>query len=314
MAKKKTKSVLDYDPLAWLNESDAEEESKPSPKTKKASAKKTVKKTAKKSVKKAVKKIVKKSAKKAVKKVVKKAVKAKKVTTKAKDVAPKVNKADIVEVPTEDEGEGFGFFTESAETTVEENNEAEAGFGFFTDDDVVESKTALNTITEDKANDEGFGFFDEDNNASDLETSTEDEGFGFFTDDENDVLEVENMETLNISKDDAINLGSELTIKTVAEVKNQISSLLTNDVDVVINAEEMIKIDTAGLQLLYSLKEALGETGHHIKWIGTSTVINDSAAIIGMPILAPKTKAACFGFFEENMPPKDAEDGSSGFF
>ncbi len=240
MAKKKKKSVLDYDPLAWLNESEApEDENKTEPN---------------------------------------------KLGVNEKSKLKAKKSASQAEEPAQDE-EGFGFFAQENDHKGEEESEDD-GFGFFTDVPEVENNSA----------------------------PLDDNNFGFFAEDNDEVANTVNTETLDIKKEDAINLGSELTIKTVSVIKGQIEELMSRDEEIVLDAEHMIKIDTAGLQLLHSLKDTLGQTGHHIKWIGTSTVINDSAEIIGMPLLAPKSKDACYGFFEENIVSKDADDGSSGFF
>ncbi len=311
MAKKKKKSVLDYDPLAWLKETGDESAEQASSEDKKAIKKAVTKKTSQK--KPAKKKTVKKqTTKKSVKKktVRKKEAQKKKDTKKVSENTP----VQTIEKTLQEEDESFGFFVDENTLTADsaDNKDAENddGFGFFVD---VNTMTEANKAEQEK--DDGFGFFNNATTEHNENTVTEeikDEGFGFFSNDEE--LTAVNTETLNISKEEAINLGSELTIKTVTIVKEQIEERLSSDEDIVINADEMIKIDTAGLQLLYSLKESLSKTGHHIKWIGTSTVINDSAEIIGMPVLAPKSKEACFGFFEENIVAKDAEDGSSGFF
>lgn len=294
MAKKKKKSVLDYDPLAWLNDSNSNDGVETAVKTEEVKEMEKQKQVTKKAVK---KKSVKKSVKKAVKKKsVKKAVKKKAVKTAVKKkVEKKAKVKETSNITSSHENDGFGFFADEDKATIEENTELEDGFGFFEQPNLVVSDEAESLTV--------------DGNAK--ATNEDDEGFGFFSDED---LEAVNTQTLDITKDEAINLGSELTIKTVSEVKEKIANLMAADIEIVINAEEMIKIDTAGLQLLYSLKEALNQTGHHIKWIGTSTVINDSAEIIGMPLLAPKSKEACFGFFEENNVSKDADDGSSGFF
>lgn len=248
MAKKKKKSVLDYDPLAWLNDEEQKNE------------------------------------------------------VSAKSAEPELDKGNTMANETPENNEAFGFFSE--EETAEDFTQVEDdGFGFFADEQ-PSSEVEASPVDENSH----YGFFGDE--PAEVEPESDESGFGFFADDE--VTQSVKTEVLDIKKDEAINLGSELTIKSVSDMKGIIDQLINSDSEIVINAEEVIKVDTAGLQLLFSLKESLSKTGHHIKWIGTSSVINDSAEIIGMPVLAPKSKDACYGFFEENM--KDAADGSSGFF
>lgn len=268
MAKKKKKSVLDYDPLAWLNESHGEQPSLG------LDAQSSLEES------------------------------------KKQPEQQNVQMQQDTETAQEQEAQGFGFFTDTpSESETNNIDEAEQGFGFFA---VNNKPTAENDEAE--SNDKGYGFFAQDNTQEqEVETNSSDEGFGFFADDAGKDSP-EQKEIKQVSKENVLNLGSELTIRTVSEMKQQIDSKLSDDEEIVLDAEEMIKIDMAGLQMLYSLKHCLEKTGHHIKWVGTSTVINDSAEMIGMPLLAPKSKDACFGFFEENIVTKDAEDGSSGFF
>lgn len=316
MANKKKKSVLDYDPLAWLSEesdmgekkSKTKAKSKPKSKPKskvkaKAKAKAKVKAKAiakpKTKVKTKVEAKIKSETKSKAKSKPKSKTKPKAKTKSNAKTNKKINGEVSVTESKKDQIKSESTFEQDSKLTIQPSDvPADEGFGFF---DETPTQTALP-----EESDEGFGFFSDELSSKNIE-EIEDEGFGFF--DQSEVLEIVDSKQI---EGEVLDLGSELSIKTVAEIKQQIDQMVAADIDVVINAEELIKIDTAGLQLLFSLRESLAKTGHHIKWAGTSSVINDSAELIGMPVLAPKSKDANFGFFEDK--PKDAEDGSSGFF
>lgn len=294
MAKKTKTLVLDDDPLAWLNEDPSSEanastinDMNEKPKKKSASTKKKTASTKKaaSTKKKAVAK-KKKAAKKTAS--VKQSKKNSDVTTKPEDEAKLVKEAEAAITNHKE------IKPEVDNSTPEPIATSDASFGFFADDENGVAETA------------------DDLFASKDDANEESNDVGSFNDSEQGE-EAVNTETLDIDKSKIISLGSELTIKTVESIKTQIDDSLLVDDDVVMNAEEMIKIDTAGLQLLFSLKSSLDKTGHHIKWVGTSSVINDSAEVIGFPVLAPKSKEACYGFFADEEAEKEADDGF-GFF
>ena len=118
--------------------------------------------------------------------------------------------------------------------------------------------------------------------------------FGFFGDDKRAQAEA--------IDSDSIVIGSELTIKNVADFKQQIDDSLIQQDEIRLDAAELQKIDTAGLQLLFSLQKSLQKSGHQIEWTNQSDVIVSAAKIVGMESLFESDIANIeqdqgFGFF-----------------
>ena len=108
-------------------------------------------------------------------------------------------------------------------------------------------------------------------------------------------------ETLN-SHCGSIATGSELTIKSVASFKKLIDDSLSQRVEIRLDASELQKIDTAGLQLLFSLQKSLRKSGRQIEWLSQNDVIKSASIMIGMGSLFENDKASIeqdqgFGFF-----------------
>jgi len=120
--------------------------------------------------------------------------------------------------------------------------------------------------------------------------------FGFFGDDETAQAASEN------SGNDVIALDSELTIKNVSSFKQLIDDRLLESAELRLDPSDLQKIDTAGLQLLFSLKASLGNSGRQIEWTNPSEVITSAAKIIGMESLLDSDLSRTeqdqgFGFF-----------------
>ncbi len=134
--------------------------------------------------------------------------------------------------------------------------------------------------------------------------------FGFF--DTGD--EVMDSEIVALEADTAaISLGRALTIKTVAEIKQCIDENLALNGDIRLDSTELQKIDTAGLQLLFSLQKSLNDDGQNLTWANKNSAIESAASLIGLPDLFGKTTLARYGLF------KDEADGNNqnpgfGFF
>jgi ABC-type transporter Mla MlaB component len=304
MANKKTsKNVIDYDPLAWLNEESdlsgsSDENSAPAenePEAVAAPKKKTVKKKI------AKKKTAKKkgaSKQTANKKTADKIVSAKKVDEPLQKSTPMETEAD--------QNTAWGFFDdeqiehnqpESEPETVESEP---AAFGFFSDDDTPEP-AAVNT---------------EQSVEVTADDTQDDAGYGFFDTDESLTTQAAQMD----ADSNIIYLGADLTIRSVAACKMLIEQNLSSGFDIRLAAGELQKIDSAGLQLLYSLKMTLQKTSQTIYWESTSSIINNAAKMIGMPALcdADEESDPGYGFFSEDENPgatsdTQADDGY-GFF
>jgi len=165
----------------------------------------------------------------------------------------------------------------------------------------------------------------ETNVTNDIDTDSE-VGFGFFADE--DAIEHEqqvqqqpgdtntnsNQEpVMTETSADVINLGPELSIKTVAELKSSIEPFYASHANISLDASELQKIDTAGLQLLFSLKQSLDRRQQKINWVHSNAIINQAAEIIGMEALADEVEAANFGFFDEPSPVESKSESEDGY-
>ena len=238
--KKPSKSVLDYDPLAWLGEDDESTEDTGSVEAATVAKKAAVKKS-----------------------VAKKAV---------------IDQAEVTKIETRD---------------MHDSNEEEQGFGFFNDPAESEPSDAINEAVEDQ----GFGFFNDVAEAEvtkPVEDIEQDQGFGFF--DSSEPLTTQSVELDGASN--IINLGADLTIRSVSSCKALIDENISNGFDIRLAAGDLQKIDTAGLQLIYSLNKSLEKTSQSISWESSNSIINDAASLIGMPRLLELSE----------------DEGSHGFF
>ncbi len=136
--------------------------------------------------------------------------------------------------------------------------------------------------------------------------------FGFF-DTEEEVADIKPVTTK--SDGTVISLGSVLTLKTVAEFKRCFDESLTNNDDVTLDSTELQKIDTAGLQLLFSLQQSLDKTGQSLSWVSMNPIIESAANLIGLPDYFGNEKSASFGFFEDEAARDDqSQNQGFGFF
>lgn len=259
--KKPSKSVLDYDPLAWLGDGDDDTED-----LDKVESNVVINKNAEKKA--AVKKAA--SKKKSVKKQSSKKTVVKKSATK-KAVATQTE-------TTEMSGE------------MSDANEESSGYGFFGNHDPIENKTANFVAESNSESDEGYGFFEPSEQLSSQSVELD-------------------------SSTNVISLGAELTIRSVSACKALIEGNISNGFDVKLAAGELQKIDTAGLQLIYSLNHTLEKTSQSINWVSSNSIINDAAQLIGMPkLLESSDDEGAFGFFnetEKTEPQGSQQDDSS---
>ncbi|MCK5665828.1 MAG: STAS domain-containing protein [Thiotrichaceae bacterium] len=287
--KKGAKSVLDYDPLAWLAEGDSVEDTEKD-KDEPVTPKKVVKKRV-------VKKV---SAKK---KSVKKKSSAKKVVKKPVNLNETTAIGETIEMSnSNEENPGYGFFDDSPEPSE------------------IETLDQQNDTGSKSEADQGFGFFDEPDEVKVTESEPETEaeqnlGYGFF--DNTDQLDSQSAGLDNSTN--IINLGADLTIRSVAACKALIDENITNGFDIKLAAGELQKIDTAGLQLIYSLNHTLEKTSQSITWVSSNSIINDAAKLLGLPQLmeSPEDDGA-YGFFDDDEKPdtqaNQQEEAGFGFF
>ena len=195
--------------------------------------------------------------------------------------------------------------TESAEITSLEN-EAEtdsAAYGFFSEtEEVLEelpNQDVLETPEDDPETDQSFGFFNDDDSFSSSKISSQ------------------------LSTDNVIQLGAELSIRNAAECKNLIDEQLSTGQDIVLAASDLQKIDTSGVQLIYSLKKSLEKTGQTIQWHSENTLINQAANLLGLEDLYEPRDSETYGFFTDDLSPQqntneaqneESSDQGFGFF
>ncbi len=185
------------------------------------------------------------------------------------------------------------------ETTV--SGTQNLGYGFFTDDEDASEETPEALITtqkEQKASEteqvsEAYGFFDDDFSPSSAPTAQSDEASGI------------------------IDLGTDLTIRSVANCKSLISERLHQGFDIRLDANQLQKIDSAGLQLLFSLDKTLKKTSQFIHWVNSNAMINEAARLAGLPeLFQVKDDDSAFGFFDDEAVADNSvqEESAYGFF
>lgn len=110
-------------------------------------------------------------------------------------------------------------------------------------------------------------------------TETEETGFGFF--DDEIVPSSTEMDDDDVQYE-LLSMGGELTIRNVAMFKEKLDASLANQKDIMLDPAELQKIDTSGLQLLYSLHKNLDDSGRKINWASNNSVINSAALVLGL--------------------------------
>lgn len=210
--------------------------------------------------------------------------------------------------------------TMADDDSVEEN----PAWGFFGDDDAAEP--AASKPEDQDAEPAAFGFFDNapvepDNPARPEESMDENTtdsndkntAWGLF---ETDSRAASTAALMDVDKN-VISLGTDLTIRSVAACKTLIDQSISNGFDVRLAAADLQKIDSAGLQLIYSLKVTLEKTAQSIHWVSGNAMINDASKLLGLPRLCEADADADpgYGFFadEDADSSANADDGY-GFF
>lgn len=302
MTEKKDKKVLDYDPLAWLEESADEEKSSTTENgavTENTQSQPDVKvaaKTATRVKKTAVKKTVRK---KSVKK------KSPSSSTAAAKKASSKNNDGLNQSPVDIHNslEDPAAITQQEVSAMTDDKTQDPGFGFFDEED---SAVATAKVVESASADPGFGFFseEEDEKESSKSLETDDPGYGFFT----DPAEKQVVDASSDSQQNSISLGGELTIRTVTTIRELIEQSLVAGLDIKLSAKSLSKIDTAGLQLLFSLDRTLKKQSHELFWVSPSPVINEAATALGLPeLIADEAEGPGYGFFNQG-----SDQGESG--
>jgi anti-anti-sigma regulatory factor len=79
-----------------------------------------------------------------------------------------------------------------------------------------------------------------------------------------------------------LDLGHQLTIAEVEQVQLKIEALLAASTHLSIDAAEIGKVDTAGLQLLCSVKKTFRNTEGGLYWKDISPSLMKSACLLGV--------------------------------
>ncbi|SFG72945.1 STAS domain-containing protein [Neptunomonas qingdaonensis] len=77
-------------------------------------------------------------------------------------------------------------------------------------------------------------------------------------------------------------LPEQLTIFEVADCKAEFITQMNRSSVLELDVSALKKIDSAGVQLLFSVKQALQEKGGDICWVGTSELLVSNARWLGM--------------------------------
>ena len=196
-------------------------------------------------------------------------------------------------IPPDSEQDDAASLGADADSGIEPDSGA---YGFFIDAPAQSDST---TQPEPANSDEAaYGFFT-DAPAADDNSSGDEAAFGFFDDAPGHI----GMHADQDLPDGAINLGAELTIRTIADTKRQIDEVMLEQSRVRLAAASLQKIDSAGLQMLYSLKSTLVNNHQAIEWLSDSELIDQAAASLGLPALTAASSNTDaqgdegFGFF-----------------
>ena len=87
------------------------------------------------------------------------------------------------------------------------------------------------------------------------------------------------------SPDNFVQLPSHLTIRQVEQVHRQCEVALKGTGNLRIDASDVSKIDTAGLQLLMALKIEMDNQHSAIEWIAITDELRRTASFMGMQAL-----------------------------
>ncbi|MCJ8269724.1 MAG: STAS domain-containing protein, partial [Psychrosphaera sp.] len=77
-----------------------------------------------------------------------------------------------------------------------------------------------------------------------------------------------------------LKLPSELIINHVEALHGEINALMDSGEDVVLDISEVVKADTACLQLLCVVQKSLIDIGHQIVWQGASEPLKPTAECV----------------------------------
>ncbi len=254
--KGRSKKVIDYDPLAWLDDAPGNGPDEPAAEPEAAPPE----------------------------------------APQASEPAPEEPAANESVEPSAEADPGYGFFDDESPADEKADDavaEEDSGFGFF--DDAPSPETAAESAGDEAA---GYGFF-EDSPAPGQPSAEDESAYGFF----DEASPAGSAREPWKDDDSVIHLGAELGIRSVQKAHGLIAESLAQGFDPRLDAGDLQKIDSAGLQMIYSLRMTVEKIGQSIVWTRSSPLIDSRAAELGMPPLTGSADGnsdddnAGFGFF-----------------
>lgn len=115
---------------------------------------------------------------------------------------------------------------------------------------------------------------------NDNETDQKEAGYGFFDSDSSVSTDLDGVKS--DSRGAVLSLGDALTVKNVAECKKQITEYLARNSEITLESADLQKVDTAGLQLLFSLQKSLAISQQRIIWKDANPVIESASRLTGL--------------------------------
>ena len=85
-----------------------------------------------------------------------------------------------------------------------------------------------------------------------------------------------------MSKITTVSLGNALDIMHVANIKERLLASLKKKSRIVLIADKVEKVDTAGLQLIYAFKLEVETHNKHLAWQKPSTILKNACHSLGM--------------------------------
>ncbi len=85
-----------------------------------------------------------------------------------------------------------------------------------------------------------------------------------------------------LNADSVVTLDADVAISGAAELKGRLLRLLETPGAVSIDASNVQRIDTAGLQLLCAFRKSLNEAGRALEWTAPSPAFTDGADRVGL--------------------------------
>jgi len=79
-----------------------------------------------------------------------------------------------------------------------------------------------------------------------------------------------------------IRLPSQFTIRNIEEAYQRCEQALSDSGVLRIDASEVSKIDTAGMQVLLALKKELATQHLALEWVAVNDVVKDAATMLGI--------------------------------